>query len=149
MKELTWLFCHADGDCGMCSNFGAMVSAIILGPSTSGYDDPYSERVLQSVSRRRVVENAFQAMDRQQQKVLFSVLAGIRIHPFVDKVIGKKGAIAYLLMDPDKLERMCTKVASGDMTGPERISVSALKARTEKEYTKAMVAFLERFEGKR
>ncbi len=148
-SDLVWFFNRADADCGLQSNWGAMVNAAHCGRSDRPYEDPYTEAFLMSISRRRVIETRLNRCTLFQQKVLYGVHShdiflhpGMGPSPWVSKVLGAKAGVTYLYIDSDRLESLCERAQTGGLNGTERILLAQLRVRAEQDYRKAMSVYL-------
>lgn len=146
--ELEWFFCRSSADINVKSNYSAMVNAAVYSGGGSHWTDPYNDSIIESVTKLKKVERVFYQLSDLDQKVLFVVHSFIRIHPLVEKVLSclhnrvQIGAVAYLLMDPDKLEKTCTKAVSGELSNQEKILLTQFRIQQANIYQKALKNYI-------
>lgn len=68
-KELEWFFNYSQSDCGEKSNWNSMVQSAFF-PEKTTYKDPYSTSILNSVDKRRKIQDVFKKLPNSIQLYL-------------------------------------------------------------------------------
>lgn len=69
-RLLYWYYCISPSEMGVRSNFGSMVAAINGVSSQEAWEDPYTDRTLDTVHRHRRIHAAVRAIHPSHQAVL-------------------------------------------------------------------------------
>lgn len=130
-----WFYNHADGDCGLRSNFGAMTAAMTKTAST--WEDPFTAGLLRNIGKRRRIEGILAQMPEELQRALFLSFGPNRMPPQVTEVLGYQIAPVALLCLPPEVEdlwALCSRMVRGSATEKDtslinRIRIGALDLR--------------------
>ena len=69
-EEISWFLLFADADCGMRSNWNAMVNAAVF--NGGKWEDSYNDHIFEAVRQRRVIANRLQNMPPRLRNILYT-----------------------------------------------------------------------------
>ncbi len=129
--ELVWLYNYADSDCGIKSNWNAMVQAA-CSPGSS-YSDPYNSFIMRAVDKRRDIEKALWSLPVQFQNSLCSVYGSNHLPHPITAVLGELGgpAICSQLLPLEPLEKLCNRKLLGKATPKDLLAISEIRMAAE------------------
>lgn len=125
--ELTWYFNYADADCGLRSNWNAMVQASML--PGSHWHDPYDSFTLKAVDKRREIEKVFFQLPSRYQQYLY-VYLGPETPPGEIALIFKDqtaGAICAFTAGIQELTKLCSRIHQGTASQKDKTTISQLR----------------------
>lgn len=127
-QELEWYYNFSDSDCGIKSNWSAMVQAAHCPGGV--YVDPYSSFILRAVEKRREIEKSLWTLSSNLQNCLSSVFGSHHMpHPIV-QVFGELAGPVICLGFAD-LEKLCNRKILGKATTKETLTISELRIQAE------------------
>lgn len=140
--DLTWLFCFSTADCGIRSNWEACVNASCFG-KTEGFYDNTSSFLLNSVARRRKIEQIFQALPLPIQNILFASFADINMNEPLQKIFKKFSGTACCVSDPKILAQACERIHIGKEIKGDKQLMAQVRTLATKNYHDAIVQYME------
>lgn len=126
-SELIWLFNYADADCGLKSNWSAMVQASMI--PGGQWHDPYHPFILKAIDKRREISIAYYALTEKHQHCLYALFGPIPIPFAVEKVYKElAGAIMLVhLTDPKELIRLCQRILQYQTSTQDKLLASQIR----------------------
>lgn len=127
IMELEWLFNQSEADCGLKSNWNAMVRASLL-PS-SGWNDPYNPFVLQAIDKRRDILKAYYKLTQAHQNCLYALYGPIPIPFAVEKVFKDLSGAAMLvkIYAPKDIIKLCTRILQFKASNQDKVQISQIR----------------------
>lgn len=98
-EELLWYYNQSDSDCGIRSNWTAMIQ--VMHQRQSAWSDPYDTATLVAIKRRKRVEDCLSKLHFHQQRVLQVMYGPNRIPPIITAVMGDSLAGPALCLEID------------------------------------------------
>lgn len=137
--ELEWYFCSSDADCGIKSNWQAMVSASCFG-STS-FHDPMTSFMLEKVSERRKIEKIFNQLSDRHQDILFASFSERIFNSYIFKIFRNLTGTVYCLKNTEEVETICRKSLAREISTADMIKLSHIRIEATKEYQSAIFKY--------
>jgi hypothetical protein len=136
--ELQWYWHHSSADCGIKSNWSAMVMASMC--PGSAYQDPYDDHRMRSVEKRRQIERVLFAIPTTAQNCLYTLFGPTHLPHSVLAVLGADlagPALCSSAIPIRDLIRMCDHHLLGRGTPKDKLSISEVRieAGTIKEHS--------------
>ncbi len=125
--ELEWLFNQADSDCGLKSNWNAMVRSALL--PGGGWSDPYNPFILQAIDKRREIATAYYKLSQGHQNCLYALYGPAPI-PFAVEKVFKELAGAALMVKvsaPPDLIKLCQRVLQFKASNQDKMQISQIR----------------------
>jgi hypothetical protein len=141
-NDLTWFFCFSMADVGIKSNWEAMCSVALFGPTTT-LNDHMSSSVMQAVDRRREIEKKFFKLSIEDQSILYAMYSDFRIHPYIQKIFQDLAPIVYLSRyEPEFIDKICGDIISSKATPKEQIIMTDLRINCRNKFIKAIKSYI-------
>ncbi len=125
--ELEWFFNYSEADCGLKSNWNAMVRAALL--PGGGWSDPYNPFILQAIDKRRDISTAYYKLTQDQQNCLFAIYGPAPIPFAVEKVFKELAGAAMLakVSAPPDLIKLCQRILQFKASNQDKIQISQIR----------------------
>lgn len=141
--DLVWLFCHSEGDCGIKSNWSAMVNASCFGSSV-GYYDHINSFTLNSVEHYREVDKIYKSLTIPIQNILYASFADVSISANILKIFKTNAGAACcsLILNMKELDDLCKRVSSDKNIKGDKQLISEIRIETSKYYQEAILQYI-------
>lgn len=141
-RDLVWFFNHAEADCGLKSNWSAMVSAACFGGTS--YQDTTNSFILNSVGHYRELEKIYKTLSSTTQEILFASFADIHISDNIVKIFSKyAGAACCLSIDNlAEFDAMCARVNERKASANDKMRISKIRMESIKNYNEVIAAYV-------
>lgn len=125
--ELEWFFNYSDADCGLKSNWNAMVRAALL--PGGGWSDPYNPFILQAIDKRRDIANAYYKLTQEQQNTLYATYGPAPIPFAVEKVFKELAGAAMMakVSAPPDLIKLCQRILQFKASNQDKLQISQIR----------------------
>ncbi len=145
--DLIWLFNHAEGDCGIKSNWTAMVNASCYG-GNNGYHDHTNSFILNSIAHYRELEKLYKILPIKIQEILYATFADIHLDENVVRLFKKHAGSASCIKND--LAKLCKKTILGISSKEEKVTFSKIRMQSLKNYQEAITIYnKEKYEFKK
>lgn len=139
-SELEWFWNYSEADCGISSNFNAMVNVALYGAPTH-YDDHYDNKVLKAVSLNRKIQTALNSLSKISYKVLYVSFSSEQLNPYVVKMFQQYAGVSYLIHGLD-IEMLATRFYTNQCAAREKILVTEIRNEAREKYNKALNQYI-------
>ena len=137
--DLEYLFCFAEADCGIKSNYMSMVNVAIYGIN-SDYRDPYNTFILNSVDRKRKIENIYYSLSQLDQNILYLSFSNVKFPKYIELLYTKyTGAVCLTTQCNSKqLENLCRTFHLVNSSEKDKITIATIRIEATTNYYNAI-----------
>ena len=141
--DLVWLYNHSDADCGIKSNYMAMVNVACYGPSTT-FNDPFNSFILKSVEHKRKLESVVSNLPPLHKLILFKSFADIKYPKNIELLFNKYTGAATVIASISftNLDKLSRQFYQGTASDKDKILISQIRTEATTNYYEAINQYL-------
>ena len=143
-EDIEWYCLFSYADCGIRSNWNAMVSAKMYG-TRSLFEDPYNDAIFAAVHRRNLIESRLKTMTPRYVDILYTAFANCNIPPVITKYYHRyaSAAVHSKLISKKELLKICNAFYQHKSSTKEKLLLQEISIQAAKDYTSAINQYME------